>query len=572
MTRDAHEIIRRARRRKRIAGWSLGGAVLLLAAGYVAVAAAERDTIPADTTISGVQVGGMSRDAAQHTLDAAFRRRAAQDLTITAGGKTLTLTPTQAGLTFDTSHALDGLTGFSLEPAALLRHFTGSDSTRKVATHVDRGALTAAVQPLARRVHTSPKNGKVTFTRGAVKITRSVPGKTLDSASLVRAVAAGWPAHRSFTATVTAHPAPLTNKEIDTFVTSFARPAMSGPLTVTAGTRHTTVTPEQLSAVLSAPVTDGSIAPKVDDARLRSMLDSISSELVTPPQNARVREVDGKQQVIDAKDGTALVTADAGSKLLAALTDSKRTVRLPTTPVQAAVTAADVRASLKNDKRELISQFVSNYPTGPQNAARTKNIAIALSRIDGTYVAPGQQFSLLAALTPITKANGYVDAPVLVNGVDVPGVGGGLSQVSTTMYNATFFAGLQEDEHTAHAYWISRYPMGREATLWVGRIDNKWTNDSGHGIWIRAGIEGHAAVIRLYGTKVFTVASTTGQPFNITAPKTRVLHTENCIEQPPVNGFDVTVTRVVRSTSSGKIVKNESLTTHYVPADRVICK
>src|SRR5699024_4186315 len=121
------------------------------------------------------------------------------------------------------------------------------------------------------------------------------------------------------------------------------------------------------------------------------------------------------------------------------------------------------------------------------------------------------------------------NAPVLVGGVDVPGMGGGISQVSTTLYNATFFAGLQLDEHTAHGYWISRYPMGREATLWVPTIDNKWTNDSGHGIVINAYTEGNSAVIELLGKDVFTVSSHTGEPFNIVPPGKRVRHVANCI-------------------------------------------
>ncbi len=560
------------RRGMRIAGWSGAGLIVALAAAYAGVAAAKADTVPPDTSVAGVDVGGMSRDAAQHKLDRAFVKRAEKPITITVGGDTLKLSPKQAGLTFDPSHALDGMTGFSLAPATMLRHFSGGTSVDHVATHVDREKLRESVASLSSKVHHGSKNGDVTFDHGTVKVTKSTPGTDLDTDALVEAIGSGWPAKHAFTGDVKKTPAPLTNKEIDAFVTTFARPAMSGPVTVKAAGHSTKLTPTMVSGVLSAKTKGGKITPVIDTKGLERLLDKIGGNLVEPPVNAKVTFQNGEPEVTPAKKGSELDTDGADKALLAALTADDRTMELDTRAIAPEVSTKQVKAQIKDDKkhRELMSRFVSPYPTGPQNAARTHNIKVALERIDGTYVAPGEQFSLLKALMPITGANGYVDAPVLVGGVDVPGMGGGISQVSTTMYNATFFAGLQEDEHTAHGYWISRYPMGREATLWVPTIDNKWTNDSGHGIIIKAGTEGNAAVISLYGRDVFTVTSHTGEPFNIVPPKTRVLHTAHCMEQPPVNGFDVTVTRVVKR--GGKVVKNESLTTHYNPADRVICK
>ncbi len=560
------------RRGLRIAGWSGAGLIVALAAAYAGVAAAKADTVPPGTSVAGIDVGGMSKDAAQHKLDQAFAKRAEKPITITVDGDTLELTPKQAGLSFDPSHALDGMTGFSLAPGTMLRHFSGDTSVDHVASHVDRTKLRESVTSLSSKVHHESKSGDVTFDHGKVKVTRSTPGTDLDTDGLVRAIDSGWPAKHSFTGEVKKTPAALTNKEIDSFVKEFAKPAMSGPVTVTAAGRSAKLTPTMISGVLSAKTKGGDISPAVDSKALARLLDKIGGNLVDPPVNAKVTYVGGDPKVTPAKKGAELDTKGADKALLASLTADDRTMKLRTRVVQPEVSTKQVKAQVKEDSkhRELMSRFVSPYPTGPQNAARTHNIKVALERIDGTYVAPGEQFSLLKALMPITGANGYVDAPVLVGGVDVPGMGGGISQVSTTMYNATFFAGLQEDEHTAHGYWISRYPMGREATLWVPTIDNKWTNDSGHGIIIKAGTEGNAAVISLYGRDVFTVTSHTGEPFNIVPPKTRVLHTAHCMEQPPVNGFDVTVTRVVKR--GGKVVKNESETTHYNPADRVICK
>ncbi len=561
------------RKGRTIALWSVAG-VAVLAAAYVGLAAWKTGTIPEGTTVAGVKVGGLTQDEAQAKLDTALDARRAKPIVLDAEGKKLTLHPAKAGLSFDSDGALDGLAGFSLNPATVLDHLT-SGPDRRVDTNVDEDALTSAVHDAGQVIKGAPVNGSVTFDHGTVKVKHSQPGTGLNTSKVVSKVAGKWPGTRRFSVTVSTQPAPLTNATINAFARGFAKKAMSDPVTVKAGERSTELTPTMISGVLSTKVKGGKITPVVDQKKLDALLDKMSTDLVTAPVNAKVSYAGGEATVTPAKKGTTLKTDGADTALLKALKSSDRTMTLKTAPVAPEVTTKEVKAQVKQEEkdkknRELVSKFVSPYPTGPQNDARTHNIKVALKQIDGTYVAPGEQFSLLKALTPITAANGYVDAPVLVGGVDVPGMGGGISQVSTTLYNATFFAGLQLDEHTAHGYWISRYPMGREATLWVPTIDNKWTNDSGHGITIKAYTSGNAAVIELYGRKVFTVTSHTGKPFNIVAPKTRVLHTANCMTQPPVNGFDVTVTRVVKRGS--KVVKNESLTTHYNPADRVICK
>lgn len=550
-------------RRGRWAALAGGGLVVLLGAGYVGTAAAVTNKVPDGTKVAGVDVSGMSSTKAADAVEKHTSGLLSRPVTVNADGKSITLDPTKSGLSLDAGQGVDGLTGFSLSPTVVKEHLFGVTQDRPLKAKADLDKLAAAITAAGGTFKGSATNGSVRFDNGKVVVTRSTDGTGIQADAAARQIAAGWPAKTSFTATIGHVEAPLTNAELDAFVRDFANPAMSGPLKIKVGDKVAELTPQDVCEFLSAKVTDGKIEPVVDEAKLKSALDSLSNTLTTAPVNAHYG---ANGAIVEAKNGTEVDPTGAAALVVKALTATDRTVTLKTKPVAARMTAAD----LKNLGTTQISEFVSPYPTGPANAARTTNIKVALSKINGMIVAPGEQFSLLQALSPIEASNGYVEAGVLIDGRHGKGTGGGISQVSTTLYNATFFAGVQLDEHTEHAYWIPRYPMGREATLWVPTIDNKWTNDTGHPIRIQAGTEGNAAVIRLFGTKTFNVKTTTGPQFAFTDPKTRYLDESGCEPQTPAQGFSVTVTRTVTDLS-GKVVKSESRTTKYIPQDRVIC-
>lgn len=549
----------------------IGGptAVVLLAGAYVGLAASQSGKIQRGTVVAGKHVGGMSPSDAKAEIAAVAARQVKAPVTIDAEGKHVSLDAAKSGLSIDTQDTIDGLSGFSLNPSTVWHRMTGDGPHRNVSPKVDRKKLQHAVAIASESLEGAPKSGSVRFVDGKVVTKRSTPGNGVDPKAISKQIAAGWPKTKHYTAKVSDQPASLTNAEIDRFVSDFADPAMSDSVTVKAGGQKTTLDAQDISGVLSTTFDGSTLKPKVDNDKLAALLDGKKADLTTPAVNAKLRYSGGKRDITAAKDGTAPKTTGAGKLLIAALTAPDRTMSLPTTKVKPTVTAAELKKTKVQTQK--ISEFVSEFPTGPENAARTKNIRVGLAKINGIVVQPGETFSLLNTLRPFDAAHGYVNAPVLVDGKDEPGMGGGISQVSTTLYNATFFAGVKLVEHTAHAYWIPRYPMGREATMWDPTIDNKWTNDTGHPIRIQAGIEGHAAVIRLYGVKTFSVSTTTSAKFDIEKPgKTKHLSGDKCIPQPPQDGFKVTVTRVVKD-RSGKVVKNESVTTHYIPAVRVTC-
>ena len=107
----------------------------------------------------------------------------------------------------------------------------------------------------------------------------------------------------------------------------------------------------------------------------------------------------------------------------------------------------------------------SYYTTYGGIASRLHNVALVAELIDGTLVAPGKTFSFNGTTGERTAEKGFQEAPVIINGELQTGLGGGICQVSTTVFNAAYEAGLQIDERTNHALYISHYPLGRDATV-----------------------------------------------------------------------------------------------------------
>ena len=147
--------------------------------------------------------------------------------------------------------------------------------------------------------------------------------------------------------------------------------------------------------------------------------------------------------------------------------------------------------------------------------------------------------------------------------------GGGISQVSTTLFNAVFFSGIQIDEYHPHSFYISRYPEGREATISWPDVDQKFTNTTKGGILIEAKVGPNSITVTFFGRKQFDVESVQGSRVNVVQPRTIRDDRAGCVPQSPATGFDVTVTRVI--SENGKEVKRSPFTTHYIPEDLVIC-
>jgi vancomycin resistance protein YoaR len=180
------------------------------------------------------------------------------------------------------------------------------------------------------------------------------------------------------------------------------------------------------------------------------------------------------------------------------------------------------------------------------------------------------------ALGPRTTARGFVAAPMISGGRLVPSVGGGISQVATALYNAAFFGGLTLVEHTPHSFYISRYPMGREATISWGGPELVFANDWSSPVVIRLRATATAVTVRLYSaSEGRRVTAWTGKPHAYVGPTTRYVTnprlppgSQRVVQAAGGSGFTVAYGRTVYR--GAKVVRKDAFRVRYEPVNRVV--
>ncbi|WP_433364127.1 VanW family protein [Actinoplanes sp. CA-142083] len=167
---------------------------------------------------------------------------------------------------------------------------------------------------------------------------------------------------------------------------------------------------------------------------------------------------------------------------------------------EASVASIPVAPGTKPANLAGVDQLIGTFTTyHPCCAPRVTNIHLIAKLVDGTVVAPGATFSLNEKVGERTRDKGFVPAPAIVAGELEDQLGGGVSQFSTTLFNAVWFAGLPSLKHQPHSKYISRYPPGREATLDWGNIDNVFRNTTDAPVVIRVKTTGTSVTVGLYG-------------------------------------------------------------------------
>ncbi len=552
--------------------------VLLVLAGlYLAAAFYVGDKVPAQTTVGGVPVGGMTEPEARQALERGLAEEVKTPVSVSADGKTFELVPSEAGLSVDHAESLSGLTGFSLNPVDLLNHVRGGVE-RPVVAAVDEDALAAAVDAGAKGVERKPVEGSVSIDGDQVKTKPSKPGLAVDRGDLVSQVEDRWPRSTTFTARTSDVGPVLAQAEIDRFVKDDLKPLAGGPVTVTttdplaeteaAKKVSFPVPAKELLKAVTIKADKGKLSATVDDAKLVAAVSATgnASGMLRAAQDAKVVAKSSTSfSVTPSKDGLALKEDTVAAPVKEAMTKSgdQRTAAVESTAKKPELTTEKAQATLP---KEEISTFTSALPANP---TRTHNIKTAARALDGTYVAPGETFSLNGVLGQRTAAKGYNKAGVIINGRLREDYGGGISQLSTTLFNAVFFSGVKIEEYHPHSFYISRYPEGREATISWPDVDNRWTNDTKGGILVKASATDSEVTVTFYGTKTWDIKAVKGPRRNVVQPKTIRDDKEGCVPQSPNVGFDVTVERIFLR--GGNEVKRSSFTTHYIPSDSVTC-
>lgn len=544
--------------------------VILLLGGLYAVAwAFAADRLPRGASVAGVEIGGLSPKAARERLEKEFAGHDSVDVTV--GGATEHLTAEQLGFHFDAQATVEEAGGGrSFDPRRLWDYYAGADEVVPV-VNVDGASFEQAVAGLEQRHGRPAREGEIRFKGAVAEAVPAAKGLGLDRDATRKALQTAYVEGTRATLPLTDVEPQVTDEDTAAALASFATPAVSGPVTLVFDDQRIELKPAEFTPALSLVPEDGQLAPHLDAQKLKEIVDARLGD-AGKPVDATVKLVGGVPKVIPGKPGVSYDPHDVSTAFLDVVTTpaGQRQLAVEAKVAKPKVTTAEAR---KWGIKEKVSTFTTYYP---HTDYRNVNIPRALSLIDGTVLAPGDTFSLNGTVGQRTKANGFVEGFVIDGGEITTALGGGVSQVATTTFNAAFFAGLKDIQHKPHSLYFDRYPVGREATVAWPTVDLKFQNDTPYGVLIETHVQKSTpsspgvVTVSMWSTKYWHITTSASERYNIVKPGERVSTAPDCTPQEPNTGFDIKVYRYFNR--DGQRVRTETMTTHYNSADKVTCK
>lgn len=547
--------------------------VTLAAALLTGLRIARAGAVLPGVRVDGVAVGGLSEDQLHQRVAAADR--AGDRLTLTARQAKATTEVTALGYAFDrdaTAHAAMAR-GRQLNPvAALIDHIRAFWDTLPVPAHVviDEQQLAERAEGLARQLTREPVEGDLRFSDGDVEPVEPAEGWTVTPQAVVDAVRPALTGDLQGPVAVEAElVAPQTTPEAVDAVAATAERALSGPVTLTRRDVTWRVSPGELATVLEVERDGETLSLTANADAVAALAGDVVDAVRRDPVDATVRIRDGSPEVVTSRTGFAFDAQAAAEQLLRVATGpGERSARLRGEVLEPDLTTAEVR---ELDITERVSTFTTHFTAGQ---SRVQNIRRIAELVDGALLQPGESLGLNEHVGRRTREKGFTSGGAIFDGEFVTDVGGGISQFATTMYNAAYFGGYAIPEFKPHSYYISRYPVGREATINYPNVELRVRNNSPHGLLVTTSSTPTSVTVSMWGTEWVEVDSVAGPRRNVTSapverrPNPALAPGAERVVQTGRSGFTITVTRVLRFPDG--TVERESVTTRYNAQPRII--
>ncbi|KAB1503170.1 hypothetical protein F7230_06445 [Corynebacterium sp. 320] len=559
---------RRRQKQRRIPLW-IWGLLLLTGLGGVVYGvdyAMSEGQLPRGVTVGGVEIGGMSPNQAEQRLRNELGESVRKPVTIEAGTLTSVIEPTQSGLQVNWPGTVDQAGQQPLNPITRLTSFWKKREVGIVSSFNDAN-LDRSILRVERELDRPAENAALAVDdRGKADIKNDIPGQHVDRAVLREGIERQW-LNKTRTVKVDADVinAAIRVDAAKALAKDIVEPATSGPLTFKGRDNVTAeIRPEDMGKILTFPEEGDTLRVDWNMDAAKDILQPQLASTEVEFRNANFRISGNDVTVIPHSDGVSIkwdqTLEDFQGK---ALNKKER---------EHEVFYEDKKATYTTEqaKNARFDDVMGEFTTGGFSSASGVNIRRVAEMVDGAIVLPGETFSLNGHTGPRGEAQGFVKSGIILNGKADEAVGGGISQFATTLYNASYFAGMDDVAHKPHSYYISRYPEGREATVYEGAIDLKFKNPFNTPARIVATTTSNSVTVKLMGVKHVNVESITGPRTNPTQPQVRQGSGDKCIPSSGAPGFTVTDTRVVKDLS-GKELRRNTTTTKYDPNPIVRC-
>jgi vancomycin resistance protein YoaR len=579
----------------------LGVVLLALALLWVV----QRGEVLPNTTVAGIDVAGLSPEETREALAPTVSAREGDPVTFTFEDRSWTVTPAELGYGIDLDATVEaalsrGRTGLPGDVAERIRSLRTARDLELVERY-DTAAVAGWVDEVAAEVDRDRSPGRVEADPDTLEVLVELPHGSAEVrrdetvGELQAAMRREGPDELELPVTTTPQDVPDADVEA---VAEQVRGAIAGPLELRASGTSLTLEPRTIAELIEVvdqragqaddPETGlATMSLQVTVDRIEEVLGDRVDRFARAPQDARYTVGRTPPTTFDDQGSTTFRPVSAtvgiepgvdGARFDPAATAAQLTELFRQGARQAELRVEVVEPELSTSRAEslrpthLIGTFTTYYQAGQVRVANIQRLADV---IDGALVLPGEQFSINNISGERRCDKGYEPAGTIVRGELVDTCGGGVSQFGTTTFNAAFFAGVQLDQWRAHSWYISRYPMGREATLSYPELDVRFTNTTDGAIVVKTSHTATSVTVSLYGQPVAdAVSASHGEPTNPREPTTQTRTTDElrCGQEREVQGqtggFTVEVVRTVERHDGS--TDNRTITTVYQPQNRIV--
>lgn len=507
---------------------AVGSIVAIVVLAIVIDAALYYNKVHAGVSVSGVSLGGFTPEEATAELDTMVDKAQQSGIVLTNGDKTWMIMPTDVGTEMDVDGAVTAAMDVSREGNVftdLGRHLKlyFNDVDLPLNGAVDSAMLNEAIADVAREIDVAPVNAGLEIQGTQIKVIEDQTGTAVDQATLAQRLADVLVTlHSTEMEIPTTVVEPAVTAEDNAEAQKQAETMIGSPIVVKDGEQSWSLASAQIASYMDfkSEMQSGvsTLVPYLSAETMNAFFDQIQDKVAKEPVSATFKSDGEKAWVVPGVLGQALnreKTAEAISA--ASLQSSGRTaeVGVDTTEPELTTEEAEARG---------IKDLLASYTTPPYSGSgnRQVNVRITTEYASNVMLAPGEVYNFDKQIGPRTAARGYKLAPGIVGPGKLEDVfGGGICQVSTTLFNAVFFAGLDVVERHNHSIYIDHYPKGRDATVTGGGKNLRFKNDTAHWIWIRGTSDGVTTTFNIYGfSEGRKVSYTVSDFYNVTGRST----------------------------------------------------
>ena len=531
--------------------------------------------LAAGVRIDGIDVGGMTPRGAQRLLERRARALERVPVVFVAGQRRWRVRPVQLGVRADWAAAVElaRRQGDGFGPLRGFRRLGVRVFGAQIVppARVYDAALAFELNRFEHAIDRPHRDPALRLRGLDAVVVRGRTGRVLDRTAASRVVVSALadlsrhqvvlPVHRD---------PPSVSASLLEVAAAKVRLALSAPVKMRWHSEEWTISQWQLRGMLGLPRRGSTL--RIGGPGADRYFGGLARALNRRPRDAGwAAASDWSVALVPARAGRLLNVPDTAANLLsAALSRESRTARVVAVSERPRRTTREARAM---GIRGLVGGYETIYGGDPN---RIHNVQLVARLINGSLIAPGATFSFNRATGARTADKGFREAPVIINGELQTGLGGGVCQVSTTVFNAAYDAGLEITSRTNHALYISHYPLGRDATVNYPDVDLRFVNDTKHWLLLRTFVGSYSLVVNLYGTpthrRVVTHTSPlveTGTPPVKREPDPSLTQGETVIADAGEPSRATSVRRVVYA-PNGRLLHDDTWHSSYVAEPKIV--